>query len=200
MSQMLPIRHFQAGCDAARTPACRRARARAVPPPWRPGQPAPSRGRVFPRLGALRGALKFPHATSSLAGRPRRHGPPVCHHPLPARARRPRWLAVQRRNGQSTLQDEGLEACPSPHRLFKGSPPLLAGSAPPPRHHGRPQPSFLLRTSPQPVRPPSPLHAPTDDARAAGQHALATISLEHRPLAATAAGLRCAGSPATLPP
>jgi hypothetical protein len=89
---------------------------------------------------------------------------------------------------------------PSPHRLFKRPPPLLAGSASPPRRHGRPRRNFLLRTSPQPVRPPSPLHAPTDHARAAGQHTLAAVSPAHKAPAATTVGLRRASSPAALLP
>jgi hypothetical protein len=51
--------------------------------------------------------------------------------------------------------------------------------APPPSRHGCPQPSSLLHTTPQRVGPTSPTHAPTEDARAAGQHTLVAASPEH---------------------
>jgi hypothetical protein len=66
LTQTLLDQHEQADRARASAPL---AHARA-PPPRHPGQPAPSRGRLFLRLGALRGALKFPlpRAASSLVG------------------------------------------------------------------------------------------------------------------------------------
>jgi hypothetical protein len=63
LSQTLLDRHEKADRDAACSPAC----PRRAPPPRRPGQPAPSRGRVFPRLGALRGTLKSSPATCCIS-------------------------------------------------------------------------------------------------------------------------------------
>jgi hypothetical protein len=77
--------------QAATPPALQRAgaHARAVPPPWHPSPPVPSRGCLFPRPGALRGALKSSPATCRVF--PRRSAtPPWTAGPfsaaLPARA------------------------------------------------------------------------------------------------------------------
>jgi hypothetical protein len=106
--------------------------------------------------------------------------------PVPASAHRPRLTAVP----MASMVGVGLamkQALPStPHFSYKrprsclGCATVPASQSPLPRHHGRPRPSCLLHTSPQPVRPPSPPHVPTDDARVAVQHASATVSPEHR--------------------
>jgi hypothetical protein len=80
-SQTLPVRHIQADLTP---PALQRARA-----------PAPSWGRLFPRPGALRGALKSSPATCRVF--PRRSAtPPWTAGPFPAELPAPRTACCPR--------------------------------------------------------------------------------------------------------
>jgi hypothetical protein len=131
--------------------------------------------------------LKWARARRSVLSACAMSFPATCRPPLPvhASAHRPRLTAVP----MASMVGVGLamkQALPStPHFSYKrprsclGCATVPASQSPLQRHHGRPRPSCLLHTSPQPVRPPSPPHVPTDDARVAVQHASATVSPEH---------------------
>jgi hypothetical protein len=148
--------------DVARATASRAPERRhALPPPHR-------RTRMLRRACDPRSEhrnprdapphhVEFPH--SPPAAHPAR--PPVRPRPPPAHARLPRPAPYLRCNGLGILATKAWNHAPSPYCLFKGPPPLLAGSAPPPRHHGRCRRAFhpahfQYRANPLGASPPSP--------------------------------------------
>jgi hypothetical protein len=98
----------------------------------RPGQPAPSQGRIFPRMGALRSALKFPHATCRVF--PRRSAAPPWTAALPCTCAPTKAAAVPQPRCRHSLRHEA-----SGSHLFKDLAPTTGvSSSLPPRARHRP--------------------------------------------------------------